>query len=71
MKYTYASVVLSKQVNNRYGCSTKGFSGKVTIDPENLALGWTPVSKKTYGRKKVAKKGYISHKYDPSAFFSG
>ena len=69
MVYTYASIVLSKQVNNRHGCSTKGISGKMTIDPQNVSLGWTPVTKRTVGRKRVAKKGQVHHKYIPSVSF--
>ena len=62
MQYTYSSIVLRKQVNNRHGCSTKGISGKMTIDPHKLSLCWTPVTKSTVGRKRVAKKGYVHHK---------
>ena len=69
MVYTYASIVLSKQVNNCHGCSTKGISGKMTIDPQNVSLGWTPVTKRTVGRKRVAKKGQVNHKYIPSVSF--
>ena len=69
MVYTYASIVISKQVNNRHGCSTKGISGKMTIDPQNVSLGWTPVTKRTVGRKRVEKKGQVNHKYIPSISF--
>ena len=39
------------------------------IDPQNVSLGWTPVTKKTVGRKRVAKKGQVHHKYIPSVSF--
>ena len=41
----------------------------MTIDPQNVSLGWTPVTKRTVGRKRVAKKGQVHHKYIPSVSF--
>ena len=35
----------------------------------NMASGWTPVTRKTVGKKKFMKKGFVPHNHDFSDFF--
>lgn len=69
MYLDYASAVIGKQVINRHGCSTEGYTEPLTIDPYHMALGWEPMTRKTVGRKRFMKQGTVSHKHDLSDFF--
>ena len=69
MYLDYASAVLRNQVKNRHGCSTQGYTEPMTIGPNDMASGWKPVTRKTLGKKKFMKKGFVSHNHDFSDFF--